>query len=580
MQVTAGYIIEEVIFQGRGFVVARGRFRDQQALVREVRAGSDRDAIPRLRYGYELCRGLDLPGVARVISLEARGATAGLLMEDFGGRPLATLLTEGRLEIATALDIALKLARTLGDLHKLRITHKGIAPANVLVNARTHEVKIENFDHASRLLQERPALGGSVIAEEALPYVSPEQTGRMNRNIDYRTDFYSLGVLLYQMLAGRLPFHGRDPMALVHGHLAVVPVPLSEARADVPRALSDIVMKLLAKNAEDRYQSAFGLAADLGECLRQLARTGAIDDFPIGKQDAPAAFQVPQKLYGRASETTRLLAAFERVSRGPTELMLVAGHSGVGKSALVNEIHKPVVALRGLYASGKFDQIRSTPYEALIQVGRRLILQMLAESEEKVTAFRERLLEALGASAQVVIDVIPELALVIGPQAPAAELGPAEAQNRWNRVFQRFFGAMAREDQPLVVFIDDLQWADAGSLNMLKLILTDPEIGHMFLIGAYRDNEVGAGHPLLAALTEIKQARGLVDEIALQPISREDVIALTGDALDRRDLEAVAELGEFVHRTTEGNPFFVGQLLTSLYERDLLAFDPALGRWH
>ena len=535
--------------------------------------------LMRMRYGAAVSQSLDLPGVVKVLAVEKHGNTLLVMMEDFGGRPLRRHLDERRFEVREALAIAVQIAKTLGDLHLNHVVHRNLEPANIYVNQATGTVKIANFDIASRLTRDNPVLTSASRLEGTLAYISPEQTGRMNRAVDYRTDMYSLGVTLYEMLTGKLPFDSTDPMALVHSHIAALPEAPHLVNPSVDGAVSAIVMKLLAKNAEDRYQSAFGLGADLKDCDSQLKSSGTIADFAPGAHDVAADFQIPQKLYGREREKADLLAAFARVSEGATEMLLLSGYSGVGKTALVNEIYRPTVERRGYFISGKFDQLHSVPHGAMIQAFQGLIRELLSESDKSIAVLRERLLEALGSSGQVIIDVIPEVALIVGRQPLVPELAPSETQHRFNLIFRRFLGVFADKEHPLAIYLDDLQWADSASLGLLRLVLGDPGTHYLFLIGAYRDNEVQGGHPLLGVIAELRKGQASVKEIALRPLDPADVRRIILDTLGCPDDEALRELARLVSQRTEGNPFFVNQFLTSLYARKLFTFDPDLGRW-
>ncbi|MSP59687.1 MAG: GAF domain-containing protein [Myxococcales bacterium] len=580
MQALPGFELLETVGGDRWSIVRRARQGQRSVLLRlPGKEYPSVDELARLKYGFDVSQQIDSPAVLKVFALERHAQTLVLVMEDFGGVSLRSLMASGPIPLVDAIPIAGQLAKALGELHRHQIVHKNIEPSNVFVNQGTGEVKIGHFDLASRLSWESPTLTAFDRLEGTLAYISPEQTGRMNRGIDYRTDLYSLGVTLYELLVGRVPFDSADPMTVVHSHIAVQPIEPREARAAIPLAVSDVVMKLLAKNAEDRYQSAYGLAVDLRECENQLKASGTIAGFVPGTHDASATFQIPQKLYGREEEKRQLLAAFERVAAGSTETMLVSGYSGVGKSSLVNEIHKPIVERRGYFGAGKFDQLQNAPYGALIQAFQDLIRQLLAESEEKVAAWRHRLVEALGTEGQVLVDVIPAVALIVGPQPPVPPMGPSESQNRFNLIFRQFIGVFARPEHPLAIFLDDLQWADSASLSLLTQILGDTEIRHLFLIGAYRDNEVHGAHRLLLALADMKKGPAALREISLRPLHLADVTQLLSDTLAAPADPALVDLAVLVHQKTQGNPFFANQFLTSLAGRKLLAFDPDLGRW-
>ena len=441
-----------------------------------------------------------------------------------------------------------------------------------MLNPGTGEAKIIDFGLSTRFATEHPVLKSAEVLEGTVAYMSPEQTGRMNRSLDYRSDFYSLGATFYEMLTGRRPFDAEDMIALVHCHIAREPVPPHRVNADVPLALSKIVSKLMAKKAEDRYQSAAGILADL-ETVRGRAN---LDRFEPGRLDHSEKFHIPERLYGREDEVTRLLEAFERTRRGPAELMLVAGYSGVGKSALIHEVHKPITKARGYFIAGKFDQLqRNVPYSGLVAAFRDLVRQLVTESPERLAAWKRSLNEAVAPNGQVLLDVVPDLALVMGPQPPVPELGPAESANRFNRSMGRLLQALCAKDNVIVLFLDDLQWADSATLQLLRVVLTDDGIQRLFLIGAYRDNEVDALHPLTLALRAVRDGGGTVNTLTLAPLGMAAIAKLLGDALQSDSAEVTA-LARLVVQKTQGNPLFVRQFLLALHEQGLIKQAPAM----
>ena len=482
--------------------------------------------------------------------------------------------TQGQpIDLTRFLRIAIGLAAALGQAHRQGLIHKDVKPANALVDDSGH-VWLTGFGIASRLPRERLAPAPPEIIAGTLAYMSPEQTGRMNRSMDTRSDLYSLGVTLYQMLTGALPFAAADPLEWVHCHIARQPVAPVDRRA-VPEPLSAIIMRLLAKNAEERYQTAAGLEADLRRCLTEWQSHGRIDPFTLGTDDSSDRLLIPEKLYGREREVDALLAAFDRVvAQGTAELVLVSGYSGVGKSSVVNELHKVLVPPRGLFAAGKFDQYkRDIPYATLAQAFQMLVRQILVKSEAEVDHWRHALLEALGPNGQLMVNLIPEVEFVIGKQPPVAELPPQEARDRFQLVFRRFLGAFARPEHPLALFLDDLQWLDTATLELLERLVTDPDVRHVLLIGAYRDNEVSSSHPLMRTLAAIRDAGAKTQEIVLAPLGLEDVERLIADALHCERETPLVPLAQLVHEKTGGNPFFAIQFLTALAEEGLLRFD-------
>jgi PAS domain S-box-containing protein len=535
--------------------------------------------LDRLAHEYGLKKELDGAWAVRPLELIREGGRTMLVLEDPGGEPLERLLGEP-LETDHFLRLAIDISVAVGRLHRRGLLHKDIKPSNILVNCADRRVRLTGFGIASRVPRERQAPGPPETIAGTLAYMAPEQTGRMNRSIDSRSDLYALGVTFYQMLTGSLPFTAADPMEWVHCHIARKPLPPSERSKNIPVAVSEIIMKLLAKTAEERYQTAAGVESDLRHCLAEQARKGRIDHFALGEHDAPDRLLLPEKLYGRAREIETLLASFDRVvNNGTAELVLVSGYSGIGKSSVVNELHRVLVEPRGLFASGKFDRYkRDIPYSTLAQAFQSLIRPLLGKSDPELAGWREAFREALGPNGRLIIDLVPELKLIVGDQPPVPELPPRDAQRRFQLVFRRFLAVFARPEHPLALFLDDLQWLDSATLDLLEDLLTQPDVQHLMLIGAYRDNEVNSAHPLIRKLEAIRKAGAVVHEIILAPLAREDLERLIGDAL-HCEPERVTALAELIHEKTAGNPFFANQLIFVLVEERLLTFDYGEGRW-
>ncbi|MBN3877884.1 MULTISPECIES: AAA family ATPase [unclassified Nostoc] len=538
------------------------------------------EAIARFKLEYDLTRRAQAPGIIQAYDLKKYQNTLVLVLEDFGGQPLRELLNQSPLPLEDFLQLAMQVAAALEEIHQQQIIHKDINPANILLNPTTQQTKIIDFGIATLLSRENPTLRNLNVLEGTLAYISPEQTGRMNRSIDYRTDFYSLGVTFYELLTQHLPFISDDPVELVHSHIAKQPIPPDRINPQIPPVLSQIVMKLLEKTAEARYQSAFGLQADLEQCLEMLHTTRQIPLFELGQHDRSGRFQIPQKLYGREAEVANLLAAFERASHGQSEVMLIAGYSGIGKSALVQEIYKPITQQRGYFISGKFDQFqRNIPYSSLIQAFQALIRQLLTTSEAEITTWRKKLLDALGVNGQVIIEVIAEVELIIGQQPPVIELSPKEAQSRFNLVLQNFIKVFTQKEHPLVMFLDDLQWADSASLHLIQLLMSQADSQYLLLIGAYRDNEVDKTHPLRTTIASLEQAGVAIHELTLTPLALPEIQQLLSDTLNNADLADVTPLAELLQQKTNGNPFFMNEFLKSLYAEELLQFNFTQRKW-
>ncbi|MEA2780064.1 MAG: hypothetical protein QOK29_1608, partial [Rhodospirillaceae bacterium] len=536
-------------------------------------------SLNRLTHEHGLKEDLDSAWAARPLELVRERGRTMLVLEDPGGAPLDRLLGPP-MDVGKFLRLAVALSAALGRLHERGLVHKDIKPANVLVNSATGQVWLTGFGIASRLPRERQLPEPPEIIAGTLAYMAPEQTGRMNRSIDSRSDLYSLGVTLYQMLSGALPFTASDPMEWIHCHIARKPVPPGERSANLPAPLSAIILKLLAKTAEERYQTATGVESDLRRCLAEWETQGRIDEFAIGEHDTPDRLLVSEKLYGRAREIDTLLASFERVvARGTPELVLVSGYSGIGKSSVVNELHKVLVPTRGLFASGKFDQYkRNIPYATLAQAFQSLVSQILGKSDAEMSQWRSALLEALGPNGQLMVNLIPELALIIGEQPPAPDLPPQDQQTRFKLVFRRFLGVFARPEHPLALFLDDLQWLDLATLDLIEHLISHAEVRHLLLLGAYRDNEVSPSHPLARMLVRIRVTGARLREIRLAPLMPDDVERLLADAL-HTDPERARPLADLVFEKTAGNPFFTIQFLLALIDEGLLAFDPGAAAW-
>ncbi|WP_442938342.1 ATP-binding protein [Nostoc sp.] len=572
-----GYNLTEQIYNGSRTVVYRA--------VREI--DSLRVAIKLLknpypnfsellsfRNQYVITKNLNSPLIVQTYSLEPYQNGYVLFMEDFGGISLKEwAVKEGnRLSLGEFLEVAIALCNTLDILYSDRIIHKDIKPSNILINPETKQVKLIDFSIASLLPRETQTLVNPNVLEGTLAYISPEQTGRMNRGIDYRTDFYSLGVTFYELLTGVLPFQSNEAMELVHSHIAKAPRLIHEINLQIPFVLSKIVSKLMAKNAEDRYQSALGLKFDLEKCLTQLRETGEIAGFEIAQRDLCDRFIIPDKLYGRDKEVQTLLQAFERVSLGATEMILVAGFSGIGKTAVVNEVHKPIVRQRGYFIKGKYDQFqRNIPFSAFVQAFQDLMEQLLTESEAQIQQWKNKILDAVGENGQVIIEVIPELSRIIGEQPPAIELSGTAAENRFNLLFQKFTQVFTSAEQPLVMFLDDLQWADLASLKLMELLMADTS--YLLLIGAYRDNEVNPAHPLILTLSEIQKNQATINTITLAPLSQVKVNQLVADTLKCPETLALP-LSQLISQKTQGNPFFATQFLKALHQDRLIQFTP------
>jgi PAS domain S-box-containing protein len=572
----------EPLRKDENFILYRGRSQDDASRILVLSPLVEYPApeiLKRLEHEYSLREELNSTWAVRPIAIARHWDRTVLLLGDPGGVPLDQLLGHP-LDMAFALRVAIALSNAIGHLHQRGLIHKDIKPANVLVDPATGQCWLTGFGIASRLPRERQAPGPPEFIAGTLPYMAPEQTGRMNRSIDSRSDLYALGVSLYEMLTGSLPFSASDSMEWVHCHIARQPIPPDTRSENVPAPVSAIVMKLLAKTAEERYQTAAGLESDLRHCQVEWQTHRQIVEFPLAEHDTPDRLRIPEKLYGRDHEIDTLIASFDRVvASGRPELVLVSGYSGIGKSSVINELHKVLVPPRGLFASGKFDQYkRNIPYSTLAQAFQSLVRPLLAKSEAELGHWRDALREALVPNGLLMVDLVPELKLIIGEQPAIPDLPPQDAKARFQLVLRRFVGVFAGPEHPLALFLDDLQWLDTATLDFLQDLLTQPDVHHLLLIGAYRNNEVDSAHPLRRQLDVIRQARAHAHEIVLAPLTCQDLERLLVDTL-HCESERITPLALLVLAKTIGNPFFAIQFITALAEERLLNFDHGAGKW-
>ncbi len=581
-RINPGYLCEEVIFESGRTRLYRGRRqRDGLWVLIKGAASSEQSAqeLAEMRHEHEITQALKIDGVLRSEEVVQYENGSVLILENTEGLPLRKLMDAARLDLLDSLKIAVSLAGILEEVHRQGILHKMINPFNIFVDPASRTVKLTGFGLAIRLPRKNLTTLSPQLSGETLLYISPEQTGRMNRPLDYRSDFYSLGTTLYELFTGRVPFQSREAMEIIHAHIARQPVPLDQIAPQVPKTLSNLVMKLMAKRAEARYQSHSGLSADLLACVEQLENQGSLSDFPLGRHDIPKELQIAPGLYGRADEIAALEDALERISQGTTEMVLVSGSAGVGKTALVGEIHRSVAQKNGFFISGKFDQLRhNIPYSALIQALRGLIREVSAEGQSGMERWKSRIRAALGPNGQLVTRVIPELEQVIGPQPPLPEMGALESRNRFTAVLLDVIDLFCEKNQPLVIFLDDLQWVDADTLKLVERIAQDPERKPLLFLGAYRENKVDAGHRLMISCEVIKKSGQPLQTIPLKPLNPEHISQLLVQTCHCRPEEA-NPLAKVLVRKTGGNPFFVSQFLTLLSEKELIRYSPEEKRW-
>ncbi|MCW5201461.1 AAA family ATPase [Desulfobulbus sp. US4] len=584
------YQVVQQLYESSQSIIYRSiRKQDNQPVILKIlkEEFASPEELSRRKQEYEIITSLSHSGIIKAYDIEPYQNTIILILEDFGGESLQMIMEKQQITVQDFLPLALQLADSLACIHAEDIIHKDITPDNILVHQETNQLKIIDFCAASRLLYEPPSLQKPERLQGTLAYLSPEQTGRINRRIDYRADLYSMGIIFYELLTGRLPFQSLDPLELVHAHIAKIPPPLHEVSPHIPRILSDIVMKLLKKDAGERYQSAFGVKADLERCHNDLLKLESKPtfSFPLAQDDMSGKFQIRQKLYGRKREINTLLQAFERVCQGQTELMLVTGYSGVGKTALVNEFHKPMTAKNGYFLAGKFDQFQgNTPYSGIAKACDIFCRYLLMENEDVLAEWRERIRAALGNHAQILIDIIPRLELIIGPQPIVPKVEATEAKNRFTLFFLKFIESICDKEHPIILFIDDLQWADSDSLLLLKRIITESKVKYFFIIISYRNNEVDTQHPLTGLLTKLKKFNGVIHLVELHNLRPDDIEQLLQDSLRGEagvgdEGEKIASLSKVIHQKTQGNAFFAHQFLQILREKNLLNFNFKQRQW-
>jgi predicted ATPase/class 3 adenylate cyclase/tRNA A-37 threonylcarbamoyl transferase component Bud32 len=585
MRMLEGYTFKDSLYKSDNSEVFRGirEVDGLQVVIKTTRDdfNSNREAN-RLKHEFTIGKILSGPNSIKYLDLIIQNDSYYLISEHLEGTVIRDLIGKEGMELNLFFELARKTIEVLDEIHSQNVIHKDINPTNIVYLPTSGHVKIIDFDISTSLKRENQEGSAVNLLEGTLAYISPEQTGRMNRTIDYRSDYYSLGITFYEMLTGVTPFKSKDKLELIHAHIAIEPRSVSEISPKIPEMVSQVVMKLISKTAEQRYKSTFGLLQDLKKCEDEYLATGRIKPFELGQQDISSRFNIPEKLYGREQDVKILLETFDRVCEGRREILMVRGYSGVGKSALVQEIQKPVIARKGYFISGKFDQYhRNLPYSALIGGYKQLIQQFLTEGKESLDIWKEKFLNAFGPNGQLIVDVIPEIELIIGKQSPPPFIRGEAERNRFTLVFRNFIKTLTSAEHPLVVFLDDMQWADSATINLIQNLLhvtVHEETKHLFLIGAYRDNEVNDAHPLKLMFDQVKEYGVEINNITLSPLGYENLQQLVADTLES-PIVTIDPLAEIIFEKTAGNPFFINQFFRSLYDESLLTFDTKKAIW-
>jgi len=537
-----------------------------------------RDEVIGFRREYEFGQALNLPLCVSYLDLIIQGNRLIIVRAFVEGKNLAQMLCETAWSLTDKLRVARTLTKLLRDLHSVEVIHKNFIPQNIIWNENTWQATLIDFRLATFLNSEQQPFANPNAIEGDLGYISPEQTGRVSRPVDRRSDLYSMGVILYELFTGRLPFITTSSSELVYAHLAREPEAPDSLVPNLPPLLSRVIMNAMVKDENERYQSADRLLADL-EHIEQVISNPELSKLARPDIRSRDRLALPSKLIGRGPELDILNSEFENVAGGASRMVLISGPSGVGKTAIVNEIHKPILQRNGFFVSGKFDQYqRDTPYSAFGQAFDILCNYLLCEDEAVLVEWRRKILKATGEEAQRLIEITPRLERILGSQPAVEELQPQKAQERLRELFQKFVNLFSTHDHPLVLFIDDMQWADPGSLYLLEEIISDKRAGHLLMLLAYRDNEVDPLHPFAMMVEDCRTRGASIETLPITPLQPKDVQNYVEEMVQRSDPET-AELGLLVERKTAGNAFFVGQFIMALANSQLLAFDYEQSQW-
>ncbi len=577
-----GYRIDSILYEAANSNVYKGiRESDGAAVAIKVLTEETptTEQIAKFKYEYQLLASLNGQGTVVTYGFLPNRNGHAIIMSYFESQTLRQLLSNRNTSLIDKIKIAINLIDALGIIHKNNIIHKDINPDNILIGHKSFEVKIIDFGVSCTLSREEINTTSIDAIEGALKYISPEQTGQMNRGINYLSDYYSYGMVLYEIFTGKHAFETTDQVELIHCHLAMIPPPAHEVNSSLPAVLSEIIIKLINKIPEDRYQSVIGIKHDLQKCLDMLLTQGKIDHFPTSEKDRSTLFNISEKLYGRDTEKKTLIDTFHAASDGGFEILFISGYSGIGKSRLIHEIYKYLHRKKGYLVSGKFDQFeKHRAYSGFIMAIEDLVSKILTESEENVLEWKKQIISALGGNAQIMIELVPTLEALIGPQQAVEMLGTLENQQRYNLMFQNFINVIATEEHPFVLFLDDLQWIDFSSLSLLDKLACSKRNKYFMLIGSYRENEVSSDHPIMGLIDSIKQENIEIKQINLTPLSLTDVELYLSDTM-RTSIKNVKELAEICYEKTRGNPFFLNQFLKNLHNDSRIQYDHSFGIW-
>lgn len=573
-----GYIILQPVSRSVDQTFYRAtRLEDgQNCLVKVGREGQD----SRLRTEYNLLSSLEFASMLQPIALFEQGSRPCMTLAEVDGLPLFHPDARPK-DLLDRVKLMQRIVQAVSDLHGERIQHLGLSPGNIWVSRDHSQVWLSDFSLAGRQARRLAQSTPTRLYQYGLNFIAPEQTGRMNRLVDYRSDWYSVGAIFYELMTGQAPFPFTDQLELMHAILARLPKSPEAINPEIPDCLIKVMRKCLAKDAEQRYQSGFGLSQDLAYCQAAIEKGLDPEGFEPGLKDGVSVFQIPQRLYGRGKEHALLLENLEAVRKGESRVVWISGYSGIGKTQLVRELQATVSQSFGSIISGKYDPFkRNVPFAALIQAINELIHAVVAQPEERIAAWKTRIMEALGENAGVLVSIIPEMSLLIGEQPAAPDLPSLAGENRLYELFQSFLDCLSYREHPLIIFLDDLQWADHATLKLLEMLLDDQsKLTHLLFIGAYRSNEVDSGHPLHLTFSRIAEKNTAVRDLHLAPIALTATNELIKDTFHVDDDDAMP-LTRLCHGRTGGNPFFLNQFLTLMVENEVIHFDADESRWN